>query len=224
MLRSYQGAEKLIGVPPAQLLRLPNDTSTKEDLDAFYSKLGRPADAKGYEFKAPDGVDRTFLDAAAGKFHELGLTTKQAQGLREWYDGQGTAATEAQKQQGLLDNQSQQAALKTEWGAAYDAKITQARMFANQAGIDAPTLDKLQSVMGFDGVMKFMAGLGAKIGEGSFPTGDRGTAFGALTPAQAQAEIKALQNDKEFRGKYLAGNVEAKAKMAQLMKFAYPDQ
>lgn len=224
LLKSYQGAEKLIGVPPDKVVRLPNDTSTKEDLDAFYTKLGRPTESKDYGLKVPDGVDPSFMNAAATKFHELGLSTKQAQELQKWYDGQATAIGETQKSIAAQENVAQQNALKQEWGAAFDAKITQARMFAQQAGVDAATLDKMQQAMGYDGVMKFMANLGAKIGEANFPAGERGTSFGALTPGQAQAEIKSLQNDKEFRAKYLAGNTEAKAKMANLMKYAYPDQ
>jgi hypothetical protein len=223
LLKSYQGAEKLIGVPPDKVLRLPSETSTKEDLDAFYSKLGRPADPKGYELKAPDGVDPSFLNAATEKFHELGLNTKQAQELSKWYESQGTSMTEAQQQAKTTANVEQQNALRTEWGAAYDAKLTQARAFAQQAGVDAATLDKLQDAMGFDGVMKFMANLGGKIGEANFVSGDRTTQFGVMTPAQAQAEIKSLTTDKDFRSKYLAGNAEAKARMAQLNKWAFPE-
>lgn len=223
LLKSYQGAEKLIGVPPDKVLRLPGDTSTKDELDAFYTKLGRPADPNGYEIKAPQGADDSFAKAAAGKFHELGLNTKQAQELAKWYESQGATMGEAQQQAKTAANVEQQNALRTEWGAAYDAKLTQARNFAQQAGVDAATLDKLQDAMGFDGVMKFMANLGGKIGEANFVSGDRATQFGVMTPGQAQAEIKSLTADKDFRSKYLAGNAEAKARMTQLNKWAFPD-
>jgi hypothetical protein len=222
LLKSYQGAEKLIGVAPDRVVRLPGDTSTKEDLDAFYTKLGRPADPNGYEIKVPDGADDSFAKAAAGKFHELGLSTKQAQELSKWYEGQGASMTEAQQQARAAANVEQQNALRQEWGAAYDSKLTQAREFARAAGIDAPTLDKLQDSMGFDGVMKFMATLGGKIGEANFNSADRTTNFGVMTPGQAQAEIKTLQNDKDFRTKYLAGNADAVSRMKQLNAWAYP--
>jgi len=224
VLTSYTALEKFVGVPADKMLRLPTETSTKEDLDSFYSKLGRPADAKEYGIKAPEGQDGAFAEAAAGKFHELGLTTKQAQELTNWYNGQAGAATEAQQASKLADNAAQQESLKKEWGAGYDTQITQARMAAQQFGVDAATLDKLEGAMGYAGVMKFMAGLGAKVGESGFPGAARTTSFtGAMTPAQAKSELADLRNDKEFTAKYLAGNTEAKAKMLQLQAWANPE-
>jgi hypothetical protein len=223
LLNSYQQLEKFVGAPADKIVRLPGETSTKEELDAFYSKLGRPADPNGYEIKAPQGADDTFAKAAAGKFHELGLNTKQAQELVQWYESQGAAAGEMSQQAKTAANVEQQNALRTEWGAAYDAKLTQAREFARAAGIDAPTLDKLQDSMGYDGVMKFMANLGGKIGEGNYQSGGRSSNFSAMTPGQAKAEIQALRADRDFTQKYLAGNVEAKQRMAQLNSWAYPE-
>lgn len=224
VLTSYQQLEKFVGAPADKIVRLPGEGAAKDELDAFYSKLGRPADPNGYEIKLPDGADDSFAKTAAGKFHELGLNKQQAQELVKWYEGQGATATQAQQQQSQAANLAQQEALKQEWGQAYDQQVTAARQFAQSAGVDAATLDKLQSAMGYDGVMKFMAGLGAKMGaEPTYPGGDRKGGFGGvMTPGQAQAEIASLKADKDWSGKYLAGGAEQKARMSQLMSWAYP--
>lgn len=223
-IASYQSLEKFVGAPADKIVRLPGEGAAKEDIDAFYAKLGRPADPAGYEIKLPDGADDTFAKTAATKFHELGLNKTQAQELVKWYEGQGTSMTEAQQQAKIAANVDQQNALKQEWGAAYDQQLSRAQNFARAAGIDGATLDKLQDSMGYDGVMKFMANLGAKIGESNFNSGDRTTNFGAMTPGQAQAEIQSLKRDKEWSAKYLAGSAEHKARMTQLMSWAYPAQ
>jgi hypothetical protein len=224
VLTSYQQLEKFVGAPADKIVRLPGEGAAKDELDAFYSKLGRPADPTGYEIKLPDGADDTFAKTAATKFHELGLNKQQAQELVKWYEGQGASMTEAQQQASQAANLAQQEALKQEWGQAYDQQVTAARQFAQGAGIDAATLDKLQGAMGYDGVMKFMANLGAKMGaEPAFPGGDRKGGFGGvMTPGQAQAEIASLKRDKDWSAKYLAGSAEHKARMTQLMSWAYP--
>jgi hypothetical protein len=222
VVQSYTQLEKFVGAPADKIVRLPTETSTKEDLDAFYNKLGRPADAKGYELPVPEGQPRDFADKAAAKFHELGLTKSQAKVLTEWYNGEGAAVTQAQQEAKAQTNIAQQQALKKEWGAGYDAQMSTARLGMQAFGVDGDTIDKLQDALGYDGAMKFMANLGAKAGEGSFHGGGNGNFNGAMTPGQAQAEIKSLQADKEWTAKYLAGNKEAKDRMAQLMKWAHP--
>ena len=47
----YREAEKLIGAPASQLLRLPADPSKDMDgMKAVWQRLGAPSDAKEYDF------------------------------------------------------------------------------------------------------------------------------------------------------------------------------
>lgn len=224
MLTSYNALEKFVGVPADKMLRLPTDASLKEELDAFYTKLGRPADPKEYSLAVPQGSDPAFANEAAGKFHELGLSTKQAQALTAWYNGKAESAGTQSIEQQTQSLAAQQTALKTEWGAGYEAQLAVARNAATQFGVTGAQIDGLEKTMGYDGVHKLFANIGSKLGEGGFHTGgDRANGFAVMTPGQAKAELMTLRGDKEFTAKYLAGNADAKARMTQLQSWANPE-
>ena len=86
--------------------------------------------------------------------------------------------------------------------------------------------DALQGAIGHHGVMNLLVKLGSGLGEDTFVTGrDNGSSFGnAMTPAQAKAEIAALQNDRTFTQAYLKGGKAEMDKMKTLMGYAYPEQ
>jgi hypothetical protein len=112
--------------------------------------------------------------------------------------------------------------LKSEWGGAFDQNVNVAKRAAQEFGVDAATIDKMESAMGFSGVMKFFNTIGSKLGEHAFVDGSGGEGFnGAMTPNAAQSRIRQLQNDGDFVKKYIAGNVDARAEMERLHKMAY---
>lgn len=90
-------------------VRVPGDDATPEERDAFLSKLGRPAEAKDYEFAPPKDFpeDLPYDQARADGFkdlaHSIGLTKAQATAIHDW------AATNA-----VTDFSSAAAAAKTQ--------------------------------------------------------------------------------------------------------------
>jgi hypothetical protein len=72
-------------------LKLPTKESKPEEVDAFYEALGKPKEAKGYEFKIADSVPEHFPyeEATAEGFKEIAhkarLLPDQAQILHDWY-------------------------------------------------------------------------------------------------------------------------------------------
>src|SRR5882757_3914264 len=48
----YQGAEKFIGVPPDQIVKLPKSDAKPEEISAFRQRLGVPVEAKDYDFSS----------------------------------------------------------------------------------------------------------------------------------------------------------------------------
>ena len=223
LLTSYQQLEKHMGTPAEKLLRLPDfDKAEKTELDGFYNKLGRPADPKQYEIPVPQGAPAEFSDAARAKFHELGLTSKQAKALAEWnneYTGQLQAK---QKETYAQTVASENESLKKEWGQAYEQELGKAKNAAKALGIKPEQIDALEGSLGFANLMKMMSNIGARIGEDKFVSGDSASVNGMLTPGGAQARIKQLQGDKEWTAKYLGGNIQARAEMERLMQMAYP--
>lgn len=219
MLESYQNLEKLVHTSEDKLIRLPA-AEDKEGWDGLYSRLGRPVQPADYKIEAAkEGGDPKFAEWASKNFHELGLSTKQGQELAQRFSAYGAqmksdgdAATIAKLQQG-------QEALKKEWGAAHEQNINIAKRGSVAAGMDKATLDKIESVVGFDGVMRLFHNVGRMIGEGSFTTGDAGN--GMLTPQQAQDKISAFKSDPGWVKRYTEGDAHAKAEMQRLHQMAY---
>lgn len=226
VLEGYRNLEKLLGADKAgNAVVMPKPDAQQAELDAFYNRLGRPSDAAGYKIAVPEGGNADFAKAAAGKFHELGLTSKQGEALSAWWNesaGAQTAATQAAKASAF---QADDAALKTAWGAAYQQNLTAAQTAVRGLGLDNATIDKLADAMGHKATMEFFQKIGSKVGESDFVTGDKLENFGsALTPGQAKAKISDLMRDKNFTARYLSRDADAKAEMERLHKFAYPEE
>src|SRR5690606_8597707 len=80
LLMSYRNLEKFAG-GAKNLLELPPEDASPEVLDAFYSKLGRPANPDEYGLQPPQGGDPELTNWFKGTAHKLGLSAKQAQAL-----------------------------------------------------------------------------------------------------------------------------------------------
>jgi len=220
-ITGFRSAEKFLGVPKDQILRIPNfEKGEKAELDAFYDKLGRPADPKDYGIKAPDGQSSDFAEFMSSKFHEFGLSKSQGEKIASVYGEYGQKMEQMQAEQFKLQSVEQEQKLRGEWGQNYDTLLATAKHGAAELGVDPKTVEQLQKTMGYDGVMKFFASVGEKFGEDKFVSG--GNQSGAMTPEGAQAKIAQLRMDKEWAGKYLAGNSDAKNEFDRLMKMAYP--
>lgn len=223
VVTSYRNLEKLMGADKAgRTVVLPAKWDDPNEVGQFYDKLGRPKAPDGY--KLPEGADKDFGKWAQTTFHEAGLTDRQAALVMEKWGGLVQGKTEANAAAKAAALAADKEALGKEWGAAHDAKIATAKQAVAAFGFDEATIEKLEGAMGFAGVMKFMASLGDKVGEARAINGDGAVSSGGpKTPAQAQSEIRALRADPEFVRKHLAGDAEARAKMTQLHKWAYPE-
>lgn len=224
VVRSYQNLEKLLGADRAgNTVVLPKADASPEELSAFYNKLGRPADAKDYKLGLPEGADPAFSNAAAAKFHELGLSAKQAEELSGWYNQFGQQTQQQMEAQRAEQFQQQNAELRTGWGLKYDENVLVARNTVNALGLDSKTIDALEGAMGHKGLMEFLVRVGSKSGEADFVSGDIQSFNNAMTPAQAKAAIQSKMDDKTFVSKYLNKDADAVAEMQRLHKYAYPE-
>lgn len=226
MLQSYQNLEKLLGADKANnAVILPKPDAPKAEVDAFYNRLGRPADPGGYKIEIPaTGGDPEFAKTAATKFHELGLTQKQGEGLAAWFNEHTTGLVTKQQAQTAEQIQADALQLKTDWGAAHAQNMVAAQTAARGLGIDAATIDKMEQAMGHKAVMNLFYQIGSKMGEATFVTGNKVEPFGsAMTPGQAQARIRELQADKNFVARYVSKDAEAMAEMKRLHEFAFPE-
>lgn len=220
-VESHRNLEKLIGHDRAgRTVVLPAKWDDANEVGQFYDRLGRPKAPDGY--KLPDGSDKEFGAWAQKTFHEAGLTDRQAALVMEKWGGLVKGKMEATAAAKEAATKADREALGKEWGAAHDAKIQTAKEAAKAFGFDASTIDKLEDALGYAGLMKFMSGLGEKIGEGRMIDGQGAAAGGVRTPAQAQAEITRLRADPAFVARWSKGDAEARQTLDTLHKQAFP--
>ena len=208
ILRQYQSLEKLVGAEKAgRTVELPDfdNPEAASKRDAFYERLGRPAKATDYDlgFTAEEGVDAEFDKWARETFHGNGLTAKQANALgKAWVD----FATAQTQQDALVTSQraaQEDAALRQQWGAAYDNRVAKAASAAKAFGVSPEAIDAMQSVMGYGQVMQHFNAIAEAMGEHEF-VGNADN--NALTPYDAQEELNRFYNDPEMRTAWVTKN------------------
>lgn len=224
VIGSYQNLEKLLGADKAgRAIVPPKDDAPPEEWAAFYGKLGRPDAADGYKIPVPEGGNPELAKAAAGKFHELGLSAKQAEGLATWWNEHMGGTMQQQEatfeQQAVVDMQD----LEKEWGDQFEAQSELARRAIREAGLTKEEGQKIERALGLGKAAKVFAFLGKQFAEAPMKGGEGATSsnFGT-TPEAAKSRIQQLQRDRDWSAKYLKGDADARAEFERLHKIAYP--
>lgn len=226
VVRSYRDLEKLHGVPKERLLKLPEKMDDAEAMEAVFTRLGRPEKPEGYELpKISESQPEDTVPFLQETFHKAGLSPSQATRVAEALAERAKSTTEAHQQKLSEVHADKEAALKQEWGAAYEQNMGQVVKIAQAMGLDEQEMLALEDTLGVDKVAKGLYGLigkfGIKLGEDDPSAGDNGAQF-ALSPAAAQARIQFLKGDQEWTQKYLNGSPEHVAEMNRLQRLAFP--
>lgn len=192
---------------PDNVIVPPGADATPEQLNEFYTKLGRPEAADKYDLKMPDGVtpDPRMVTFARDVSFELGLNPSQAQKLADkWNEFAPQLGAQVEEQE-RVQNDKDIAELQTSWGADLDANKAAGRRAMDALGLDAADVDKIDKAVGTAAVVKLLAAIGKKSAEGSFVTptnnGDPNDPA-SMSKDQAQARINQLSSDVAFQSKY----------------------
>lgn len=170
---------------------LPFDDNDAAAQDVVWSRLGRPKDAAGYEFKAPDDVpiDMEGLRAAA---LATGMTKAQFTKAAE------AAVTATRKN--LADAAADNKALRAEWGQAYEPKLKAAAAAASKLNAPEAFVKLIQDGKLSSGQLKLWDTLAKSLGtEGTEISKQNGSpAPGVPTPAEAEAQIHEIMADPDY--------------------------
>lgn len=229
VLQSYRNLEKLTGVPPERMVKLPGPKDDPKAWDEVYTKLGRPETADKYVIPVPEGDKGEFAGVAKDWFHKAGVTQSQATKLAEHWNGYMSEQQKAQQTQVEQRNATDIVQLKQAWGTDYDAKASLADRAAETFGMTETHLAALKQTMGPKAAMEFLHNIGSKVAveDKAVPgmDGKSGAGF-AMTPEMAQAKIAELKRDKTqaqlFNSPDPRQRQEARAEMDRLVKIAYP--
>lgn len=221
-IQSYANLEKMLGADKAgRGLVMPKEDADSTEWGQFYDKLGRPSSPDGYQLPIPEGESGEFAKIAADKFHELGITAKQAESLADWWNNNAQQMQESQMNMQAQNAEMELQALQSEWGKEYDQNIEAARRATREFGLKEETLSRVEEAIGTGEMLKLFANIGKGLGESQFVDGSKPSGMG-MSPEAARVRLGQLKGDKEWSAKYLSGNADAKAEMDRLMRLAYP--
>lgn len=224
LAESYRNLEtKLSSRPPEDRTLVLPEKMEGADARAVWERLGAPKEAKGYEITRDEKSDKGFVDWAESAFHQNNLTKGQAQGLAKAYNDMMQSQSQARAE--MVKNAIAQADVKlqTEWGANYEKNLNIAKQGAKILGLDAKTLDTMESIQGREALFKTLQKIGLSVGESNFVDGQAG-AQTTTTPEQAQTRIRELMQDAKFVKKVNRGDAEALKTWNDLNRLASPGE
>ena len=164
LAKSYVNAESMIG---ADKMIKPNKNFSDEDWNNFYTAAGRPDEAKNYEITYETDNPEA-LDKYKGEVHKLGLSTKQAQGILDYYVEMNKGATEAATRDLEQQRHQQELELRKELGQQFDPSIMRARQaaqtFASEEILNIPLADG-STFKDHPAIIKMFMGIADKMGE-----------------------------------------------------------
>lgn len=212
-IRAHAGAEKLIGHPADQVLKLPKD-ATDPAFQAVLDRVnGMVTPTKPEDYVFGDGTkeeDAAFVRQIAV---EQKLTLPAARAFAA-----GLAAREANVSATANANiettkAANRAFIMQSWGADFDRKSYSATNAATAAGLPATILTHLATLPQAEYLagMNSLVALGEKMGEaamlrgGAAPTHDPSV---GMTPPEAQAWLDNRPTDKTWATKFFAGDTE----------------
>ena len=220
LARSYVNQSKLLGADKLPLPANPTD----EDLDRIADRLGRPEAATGYEI-AVDG--QIVTEDVAKEFSEIAhknrLTPSAASAILEYYKGAVEKSVQADadaKHQAQVDSV---AALKAEWGSAYDQNVERAKAVAKEfSGVESITNIALADGTNLGDHPEFIKTF-AKFAEfkqsvTSEDTVKESSQVNHMTKQTAQAEVDAIMRGPDYTSRDAIARDRAVNRVQELME------
>lgn len=217
-IKAHREAEKHLGVPSDQLIRMPKDAGDADGWNGLYNRLGVPADASGYDFSGVKFADGTELDAdfktaigtalrSAGVAKDKAGTVVKA--LVELGDKE-TAADSAASRDLIIQ---EMASLKIDWGSNIERNMIVADNAAAELGMTPEEINTMKEGMGAAKVAKIFFKLGQSMGEDRFVSGGQKGDNRPMSGEMAEARIAEMQTDTEFMKRFMAGDTAAKKEL-----------
>lgn len=217
--KSHREAEKFVGAPANEMVRLPKDANAPE-WEGVHQRLGKPKDKGEYDFATvkhagDKALDLAFADAMKAAAFASNMSKEAAvRFVADVVKTQDavTAASDAIKADKLALEKTE---LKKNWGANEAANLVIARSAAQALGVPPEGVAALEGIIGYAKVMEMFRNIGTKIGEDRFVQAS-GQGGNVMTRDQAVAQKNAHKADNAWVKRYLAGGVEEKRTMDAL--------
>jgi len=227
--KSHAAAQKLIGVPPESVVKLPKDATDPSYQGILDRVLGMstPKTPEEYTFdgiKFKDGRDLDednvkFMREVAAKYK---LPISAARGIAA--DLAAKVEDTGQNDAAAIETTkaANQVALRTAWGGTYDQNAFSATRAAEGVGFTPEVLAAMATlpaekyVANMNALLKLSSQLNeATILRGGAPVRDPTAGFSA---DQARARLDQLKEDRVWGQKFLAGDADATAEFQKLTR------
>lgn len=175
LMEFHRGAERLLGVPADQLIKL-TDLNDTEAAKKVWQRLGAPADPKEYTF---EGIDFGSPERTVKYAEELRAAAAEVNAPKAFADafakrvakieadGRSSAAAERTAAIG-----AEQAKLQEDWGTPdsdkFKANMAMADRAAATLGVDAAAAKALKDGLGGAFVARMFRDLATKLGEAAY--------------------------------------------------------
>lgn len=201
LAKGYVNLEARFGVAPERRLDLPADMNDAAAMRAVWSKLGLPEKPDGYGLRLDDkatDADKASFGEFVDAMHKAGAPTSFVKAAHDWFTGASQKINAAAEQRAAERRTAGEAALKQEWGSAYDARVREIDVALQKYDPKGESGLTKENLAQFPGVARFVMGMlnrmaepgtdGARSGEAD--TGGRG-----MTPNEAKAALRTLNAD-----------------------------
>lgn len=230
-IKAHREAEKHLGVPSNQIVRIPKDASDTQGWTDLRSKLGVPADEKGYDFSAvkfKDGstVDAGFAETLGKALLEANVSKERAAGVAQnlvkFMESNDEAALAETTAKLVQEKQT----LAANWGNHFQANMILAQRAFSALGGEGKAgeiIAVLEKQVGYAAVMDFMRGIGMNMKEDPFVTSVmRSNGDGPMTADQARATLNDRMHDAQWCQKLEAGDMAARREFDNLTRMMQP--
>lgn len=189
MAKSLINAQKMVG---ADKVAIPGKYTTPEEMDSFYSKIGRPDAPDGYELSSSEVIGEEGVTFFRELAHKNGLTQTQAENILTEYSGYLDTVGEKTEEQIEQIRVGLEKDLQNEWGDQYEKNIGYSNEVVSTFGGDDDAITEMKLADGtrigdnpmliemFSNIGRFIA---EKIGEDSFSGRDN-------VPGMAMEEVQ----------------------------------
>lgn len=221
LAKSYKELSAKVG---SKAYDLPKEDWKPEQWSEWNKLVGVPETPDKYapvdeQVLTKTGVTKESLGDTYKKFHEMGLTPRQAKNLTDWYFGNLSGQIESETASKAKAAQEAESTLKGKYGDKYGAKLELVKSVVKRGGSDfAERIEK--AGFGNDpGLFDMLVSLGEAFSE---DTSRRGGEAGLPVPKQdALNEISQLKGNKDFMARFTSGEKEAVKKWNDLHQKAY---
>ena len=228
-LESYRGSslripteeagEEVWGEFKEKISKVPGVLLYDEDNPSeVYDRLGRPQSADQYEWTPVEGFqeDPETEGAFRQVIHEAGLTRQQADQIHNWLASNIMESEQAS----AMEVENGIAALKGEWGAAFDQNVAMAKSAVAMIDSRQPGFADFLNETGAGNDKRFIAAmkvLGEAFGEQGAVDYSEST---VMAPADARLMIEDIRNNPEhpYNNELSPGHEAAKEKVRELYK------